>query len=96
MITPHGGTLVNGYAVEEQAQALKEEAQGLPQIVINPRQLSAAHMIAQGAFSPLQGFMGHEDYNSVVKDMRLAVELGNAGFHVTGFDVAVDQVDLAA
>ena len=72
MISPHGGTLVNGYAGEEQAQALIEEAKGLPQVVINPRQLSDAHMLAQGAFSPLQGFMGHEDYNSVVKDMRLA------------------------
>ena len=72
MISPHGGTLVNGYVVEEQAQALKEEAEGLPQVVINPRQLSDAHMIAQGAFSPLQGFMGHEDYNAVVKDMHLA------------------------
>jgi sulfate adenylyltransferase len=29
-------------------------------------------MIAQGAFSPLQGFMGHEDYSSVVNDMCLA------------------------
>ena len=29
-------------------------------------------MIAQGAFSPLRGFMGHEDYTSVVKDMHLA------------------------
>ena len=72
MISPHGGTLVDGYAVEEQVQALREEAKGLPQIVISPRQISDAHMIAQGAFSPLQGFMGHEDYNSVVKDMRLA------------------------
>ena len=72
MTTPHRDTLVNRYAEEEQAEAMKEEANGLSQIVMNPRQLSDAHMIAQGAFSPLQGFMGHEDYNSVVKDMRLA------------------------
>lgn len=72
MIPPHGGTLVNGYAGEEEAQTLKEEAKGLPQVVINPSNLSDAHMIAQGAFSPLEGFMGHEDYNAVVKDMHLA------------------------
>ena len=72
MISPHGGTLVNGYAAEEQVEALKEEALGLSLVVVTPKQLSDAHMIAQGAFSPLQGFMGHEDYNSVVKDMRLA------------------------
>ena len=64
--------MVNGYAGQEQVQALQEEAKSLPSVVINPRQLSDAHMIVQGAFSPLQGFMGHEDYNSVVKDMHLA------------------------
>ena len=69
---PHGGTLINGYAGEDQAQALREEATGLPSVVINARQLSDAHMIAQGAFSPLQGFMGHEDYSAVVNDMHLA------------------------
>jgi len=72
LIPPHGGTLVNGYAEKEQAQALREEAKSLPSVVITPRQLSDAHMIVQGAFSPLQGFMGHEDYNSVVKGMHLA------------------------
>ncbi len=72
MIAPHGGTLINQYAEEEKAQALREEAKSLPRVVINPRQLSDAHMIAQGAFSPLQGFMGHEDYTAVVKNMLLA------------------------
>ncbi len=72
MIAPHGGTLINQYAEEEKAQSLREEAKSLPRVVINPRQLSDAHMIAQGAFSPLQGFMGHEDYTAVVKNMHLA------------------------
>ena len=67
-----GSTLINGYAYGEQAQSLKEAAETLPNIIINARQLSDAHMIAQGAFSPLKGFMGYEDYNSVVKDMHLA------------------------
>ena len=72
MIAPHGGTLVEGYADTEQAQAIREEAASLPGVALNPRQLSDAHMIAQGAFSPLTGFMGHEDYTSVVRTMRLA------------------------
>jgi sulfate adenylyltransferase len=72
LISPHGGTLVNGYAQKEQMDALREEARSLLRVVINPRQLSDAHMIVQGAFSPLHGFMGHEDYNAVVKDMHLA------------------------
>lgn len=72
MISAHGGTLVNGYAAPEELEGLKEEADGLSRVIIGPRQISDAHMIAQGAFSPLDGFMGHEDYNSVVKDMHLA------------------------
>ena len=72
MIPPHGGALVNGYVEGPQAVALQGEAASLPKVPLNPRQLSDAHMIAQGAFSPLQGFMGHEDYVSVVNDMRLA------------------------
>ena len=91
MIAPHGGTLIGGYANAEQAQAIREEAGSLPSLSINPRQLSDAHMIAQGAFSPLTGFMGHEDYNSVVRTMRLAdgqpwslpITLGVDSLHAT-------------
>ena len=72
MIPPHGGNLVNGYAQGQEAQDLREQSKGLQVIPLNPRQLSDAHMIAQGAFSPLQGFMGHEDYSSVVRHMQLA------------------------
>ncbi len=72
MITPHDATLINGYAEAEERDSLIEEARSYPKIIINNRQLSDAHMIAQGAFSPLRGFMGHEDYTSVVKDMHLA------------------------
>ncbi|MBI2855982.1 MAG: sulfate adenylyltransferase [Chloroflexi bacterium] len=71
VISPHGGTLVDGYVGGEQAQALMQEAKRLPTVSLNARQLSDAHMIAQGAYSPLQGFMGHEDYTSVVRSMRL-------------------------
>ncbi|MBI4282114.1 MAG: sulfate adenylyltransferase [Chloroflexi bacterium] len=67
-----GGALVDGYARGAQAQVLKEEARGFPQVVLNARQLSDAHMLTQGAFNPLEGFMGHEDYASVVRDMHLA------------------------
>ena len=71
MIPPHGGTLVNRYVDGQQAKTLKEEARSLPVVPLNPRQLSDAYMIAQGALSPLDGFMGHEDYVSVVNEMRL-------------------------
>jgi sulfate adenylyltransferase len=72
LIIPHDATLVDRYSDPAQIDSLIEEAKSYQNIVINNRQLSDAHMIAQGAFSPLKGFMGHEDYTSVVKEMHLA------------------------
>ena len=72
MITPHNDTLINGYVDAEKVEDLTENAQSFPRITITSKQLSDAHLIAQGAFSPLKGFMGHEDYTSVVKDMHLS------------------------
>lgn len=59
------------YAKGQKAKALAQEANGLPVVILNPRQLSDAHMIAQGAFSPLTGFMTRAEYLSVVDSMHL-------------------------
>ena len=41
-------------------------------INLKPRELSDLEMIASGALSPLTGFMGKKDYESVVERLRLA------------------------
>jgi sulfate adenylyltransferase len=51
---------------------LVREALGLPRVPLDARTLSDLQMIASGVFSPLEGFMLQEDYESVVEDMRLA------------------------
>lgn len=72
-IPPHGGTLVDRVVSQpEEAQALQAEARSLPAVTLNARQRSDVEMIATGAFSPLTGFMGREDYESVVHTMRLS------------------------
>jgi sulfate adenylyltransferase len=38
---------------------------------LDPRALSDLQMISTGVFSPLEGFMGRDDYESVVADMHL-------------------------
>ncbi|MEO0224753.1 MAG: sulfate adenylyltransferase [candidate division WOR-3 bacterium] len=67
MIKPHGGNLINRVVKEE-----KDKIVCVKSIKLNKRQLSDLEMIATGAFSPLEGFMGKEDYLNVLHNMRLS------------------------
>ena len=71
MIRAHGGRLINRMAEEAQRQALLDEAANLPALVVNRRELSDVGMIANGAMSPLEGFMTQEEYSSVLERRRL-------------------------
>ena len=71
-IAPHGGYLVDRRAPDDGRHELVREALGLPRVHLDARTLSDLQMIASGVFSPLEGFMLREDYESVVEDMRLA------------------------
>jgi sulfate adenylyltransferase len=72
LIRPHGGKLINRMAEGREREQLLEGAKRLPQVTLNSRQLSDVELIAIGAFSPLTGFMGQRDYESVVDNQRLA------------------------
>lgn len=71
LVQPHGGKLlpllIDG---DERDEALKR-ARRLPQVRLNSRESTDLIMLAMGAFSPLEGFLGREDYERVVADMRL-------------------------
>lgn len=69
---PHGGTLVSRGVSGAAADDLRRRAAGLPRLELSPRQLSDLGLIANGAFSPLDGFMTRTDYDSVLAEMRLA------------------------
>lgn len=74
-ITPHGGgELVDRTAPDSLEQQLRDAhaAGKLPTIKLNERELSDLELIANGAFSPLTGFMGQADYERVVAEGRLA------------------------
>lgn len=72
---PHGGRLINRFAEGADAESLARKAESLPVVELNARELSDVEMIAIGGFSPLEGFMGRADYESVVERMRLANRL---------------------
>src|SRR5919197_4867449 len=70
LIKPHGGQLL------ERSGPRSEGVDELETLVLTSRELSDLDMLASGGLSPLQGFMGSEDYERVVEDMRLANGLG--------------------
>ncbi|MCQ6282348.1 sulfate adenylyltransferase [Bacillus sp. EB600] len=72
MILPHGGTLVQRIADLKQAKYFKEMGSHLPSIYIDSWTLSDLELIATGAFSPLTGFTGKKDYQSILKNMRFS------------------------
>ncbi len=72
LIAPHGEELVlNIASVQEQAE-LRECANSLPQVQVGSRQLADLEMLANGAYSPLNGFMTRKDYLGVVNEMHLS------------------------
>ena len=68
---PHGGRLVDRVIRAEEREEHSGMASGLPKVPLGPRALSDLNMISTGVFSPLEGFMTRDAYDSVVEDMRL-------------------------
>jgi sulfate adenylyltransferase len=68
----HGGRLINRVLEGRSREEWLARAPNLPRVPVNSRQLADVEMIAVGAFSPLEGFMGSRDYASVLSEERLA------------------------
>src|SRR5437870_10653589 len=72
LIAPHGGALVNRFLDDHARARALEDASRLPSIQLTAVQHSDVLCIATGVFSPLTGFVGRADYESIVERMRLA------------------------
>ena len=72
LITPYGGRLVDVVVPREAAEELEAKAERLPSLQLSERWVCDLELRPTGAFSPLDRFMGWEDHERVVEEMRLA------------------------
>ena len=71
LISPYAGELIDLMVSEEERQELLERSSRLPSVRISSRSLCDLELLATGAFSPLDRFMGKADYERVLTEMRL-------------------------
>jgi sulfate adenylyltransferase len=72
LIAPHGGTLIDLIVEPTRAAEMKESSRDWKSWDLTARQLCDFELLANGGFSPLTGFLGKADYESVRDELRLA------------------------
>src|SRR5881394_3691192 len=72
IIPAHGGRLINRELTGVERETLLERAPAMPRLTLRAREISDLEMIANGAFSPLEGFMCEDDYITVRGNKHLA------------------------
>ncbi len=72
LVLPHGGKLIDRTAEGKERAELLDRFAGYPAVEIDRLAASDIELLATGAFSPLKGFMGRDDYESVLASNRLA------------------------
>ena len=71
LIQAHGGALKVLYAPESDVLDIKKSAAEAPTWQLSARQLCDVKLLANGGFSPLEGFLTEAEYDAVVSGMRL-------------------------
>jgi sulfate adenylyltransferase len=72
LVEPHGGHLVDLLAAPLRAAELKAASRDWPSWDLTPRQFCDLELLLNGSFSPLRGFLGRADHDSVCSRLRLA------------------------
>ena len=74
-VKPHGGKLVDLFVSADEAEQKKSASQGYISLTLTQRQLCDLELLVSGAFSPLNGFMDQNTYQSVIEHGRLPDQL---------------------
>ena len=73
LVNPHGSPELRPRLLEAQALAAERaRAETLPRLRISSREAGDLVMLGIGGFTPLEGFMGYDDWRGVCDDMRTA------------------------
>lgn len=70
-IEPHGGALVDREVSSEVKNRI-EDSGDYQAITLDTRRLCDLNLLGNGGYSPLKGFLGEKDYQTVLSDMRLS------------------------
>lgn len=77
LVPPHGSSELKPLWLEDQARRDEtKKAQGLRKVPLTSRETSDLIMMGIGAFTPLDGFMGKDDWKSCCDDYQLASRAG--------------------
>ena len=72
LVPPHGSEKVKPLLLPEDERAEeRKRAEKLRKIPLDSRAISDVFMLAMGAYTPLDGFMGHDDWRGSCLDMKL-------------------------
>ena len=73
LIAPHGSAELKSRLLDEQARPEElKRAAAMKRVPMTSRETSDLIMMGIGAFTPLDGFMGRDDWKGVCQDFRLA------------------------
>lgn len=73
LVQPHGGGALKPLLMPEiERKDILKRAEGLKKVPMTSRETSDVIMLAMGAYTPLDGFMGKADWQGVCADMKMA------------------------
>ena len=72
LISPHGSNALKVLLLEgKQKQEELKKAETLPKLKVSSRETGDLIMLGIGGFTPLEGFMGHDDWRGVCEGMKM-------------------------